>query len=381
MMVSGQDQSEVSWYLEGFAGDGRTWFIDLKPLPFLIGRQVGAHLRLSASEVSRRHAIIFSRDGELWVQEFGSTNGTFVNRQRVEGEQRLRNGDILHFGPLEFRLVYSRPLTAEESSVEDRLTAVSVPRELPRGFVNCVAEFDDLLRRPSVVPHFQPIVHLADQQIVGYELLGRGCAVDLPTAPWPLLQIAQRLHKDIELSELFRWVGIQQANLFNLQQRLFVNTVPAEMDLRRLQPSLESLRLQMPNLPLALEVHETAMTELVLMRNLHALLTEMDIQLAYDDFGAGQARLRELITVPPDYLKFDMALIRNIHQQPPRARQALQSLVAMARDLGVSTVAEGIECQAECEVCTQLGFNLAQGYYLGRPAPYLASTVEPADDG
>ena len=129
--------------------------------------------------------------------------------------------------------------------------------------------------------------------------------------------------------------------------------------------------MQAPALPLVLEVHETAITDLAVMRSLRAMLNEMAIKLAYDDFGAGQSRLLELIEVPPDCLKFDIGLIRNIHLQPSRFQQYVQTLVNMARDLGIQVLAEGVEVKEVADICIQLGFDLAQGYYFGEPSPYL----------
>lgn len=368
MPLFGKKAIGRDWYLEGYGGEGKTWIIDLKPLPFTIGRQQSANLRLSSAEISRRHAEIFSLDGRLWVREFGSTNGTFVNRKRVAGQEILNSDDILHFGRLEFRIHRDKKFDPIEEIDVDPLTQVS-NRELPRGFLNCEAAFDQLLRQTSVLPHFQPIVRLADTQTIAYELLGRGAAVDLPTAPPSLLQIARRLHKEVRLSELFRQVGVQQAQRLGMSQRLFINTVPAEMDLRYLQASLQTLRLQAPTLPLVLEVHETAMTTLTLMQELAALLRDLDIELAYDDFGTGQARLVELMAVPPEYLKFDMVFIRDIDKRPARAKQMVQTLVSMAKDLGTQTLAEGIERQEELDTCIRLGFDLGQGYFLGLPSP------------
>ncbi len=105
------------------------------------------------------------------------------------------------------------------------------------------------------------------------------------------------------------------------------------------------------------------------MRALGEALRSLNIQLAYDDFGAGQARLVDLIEVPPDYLKFDICLVRDIHKGTDQRRQMLETLVRMAHDLGVAVLAEGIECQEEGEICAQLGFDFAQGYYYGKPAP------------
>ena len=105
------------------------------------------------------------------------------------------------------------------------------------------------------------------------------------------------------------------------------------------------------------------------MHELRALLRELGIQLAYDDFGAGYARLQELMDVPPDVLKFDIALIRDIHRRPPHSRQVIQTLVRMAKNLGIKTLAEGIEEPEELAVCREMGFDYAQGYLLGKPEP------------
>ena len=76
---------------------------------------------------------------------------------------------------------------------------------------------------------------------------------------------------------------------------------------------------------------------------LRALLLERNIALAYDDFGAGQARLLQLAEAPPHYLKFDQRFISGLDQAPPAKRRLLQSLLSLARELLVKTVAEGIE--------------------------------------
>ena len=81
-------------------------------------------------------------------------------------------------------------------------------------------------------------------------------------------------------------------------------------------------------------------------------------RLAFDDFGAGQTRLMELVAIRPDCLKFDRQLIQDIHLAPAQRRKMLASLVEMTKDLGIVTLAEGIECSEEGEVCQELGFEL-----------------------
>jgi EAL domain-containing protein (putative c-di-GMP-specific phosphodiesterase class I) len=95
--------------------------------------------------------------------------------------------------------------------------------------------------------------------------------------------------------------------------------------------------------------------------------------LAYDDFGAGQARLNELVEAKPDFLKFDRKLICGLDSANTHRLQLVESLVHMSRQLGIVTLAEGVETAAEADVCRRLGFELMQGYYFGRPAEWATS--------
>jgi EAL domain-containing protein (putative c-di-GMP-specific phosphodiesterase class I) len=98
-------------------------------------------------------------------------------------------------------------------------------------------------------------------------------------------------------------------------------------------------------------------------------LQHLKIRLAYDDFGAGQARLLELADVPPDVIKFDLQMIHGLPDATAEKRQMVASLVQMVRSLGVVPLAEGVETLEEATVCQELGFELAQGYFFGYPAP------------
>jgi EAL domain-containing protein (putative c-di-GMP-specific phosphodiesterase class I) len=119
-------------------------------------------------------------------------------------------------------------------------------------------------------------------------------------------------------------------------------------------------------------VHETTVTDPRSMRELRAALTALGIGLAFDDFGAGQSRLLELAESPPDYLKFDIHLIHDIHNAPASRQSMVENLVSIVRDMGVYCLAEGIECQEELDTCVQMGFEFGQGYLLGRPQPAQA---------
>jgi len=151
---------------------------------------------------------------------------------------------------------------------------------------------------------------------------------------------------------------------------LFVNTAPMETtQMGALVKSLERLQTMAPESKIVLEINEKAATDTDGMARLRDTLKKMDIGLAFDDFGVGQTRLLELAKAPPDYLKFDMSLIRQIHLAPQLLHQMVSTFVKAAQDLGIATLAEGIECFDEAQTCRQLGFNLAQGFLYGKPLP------------
>ena len=153
------------------------------------------------------------------------------------------------------------------------------------------------------------------------------------------------------------------------QHLLFANTHPNEIEEPDLlEFSLRELRESAPHRPMVLEIHEKTATQTQPMRELRAKLNDLNIGLAYDDFGAGQARLIELVEVPPDYLKFDMALVQNIHAASIERQKMVERLVQMTAELGIIPLAEGIETREDHEVCAQMGFLCGQGFYYGRPA-------------
>jgi EAL domain-containing protein (putative c-di-GMP-specific phosphodiesterase class I) len=186
--------------------------------------------------------------------------------------------------------------------------------------------------------------------------------------PHSMFAAARVLNLEGELSRIFREEGARTGAILPEDRVLFVNTHPAEIDdLELLIFSLTELRQLEPKRPFVLEIHEAAVTCGDQMRTLRTALAELKIGLAYDDFGAGQARLVELVDVPPDYLKFDMRLVQNLNTASMERRRMLESLVKMVHELGITPLAEGIETAADDSICREMGFGCAQGFFYGYP--------------
>jgi two-component system, cell cycle response regulator len=87
-----------------------------------IGRDAALPIQICHASVSRRHARLLFLEGRLWVEDLHSTNGTYVNEQRVHGSLPVFEGDTVRLGDVVLRLVM------EENPPEDRISALLNPK-------------------------------------------------------------------------------------------------------------------------------------------------------------------------------------------------------------------------------------------------------------
>jgi pSer/pThr/pTyr-binding forkhead associated (FHA) protein len=110
--------------------------IPIRVAQFVIGRDPQCNLRPSSAMISKRHCALIIKEGEVRLHDFDSTNGTFLNDERVQGDVAVKNDDVLKVGPLTFRVVVEMPVapskptppppakTAGKSSEEDEVAAM-----------------------------------------------------------------------------------------------------------------------------------------------------------------------------------------------------------------------------------------------------------------
>lgn len=348
----------IVWLLSGsLSGSDNTQNYSLSPPTVRVGRKPGSDLLLSHPTVSGQHARFDMRNDELWLTELGSTNGTFVNGKRLLGEIQIKEEDLIQFAEVAFR-VRRNHRRAAASTVQGNVSDQAL----------ALVQFDRFMEQRLVTPHFQPIIDLINGSLLGYEVLARSKVIGLESCG-AMFDIASRLNMEVELSRMLRWEGIREATTLSGSPKVFVNTHPLELQREGLLNSMIMARQLTSQTQLVLEIHEAAISDPKQMRELKERLRDLRVELAFDDFGAGQTRLAELTEARPDYLKFDMSLIRGIDQAGPERQKLVHSLVGVTLDLGITPLAEGIETESEAEVCRQIGFALAQGYHFGRPSP------------
>jgi EAL domain-containing protein (putative c-di-GMP-specific phosphodiesterase class I) len=354
--TEGPRTTQALWFLCGQTAEGEAVrHVPIYSFPFRVGRRADVTLSLAYKTVSSLHAEIVECEAGPVLRDLGSTNGTFVNGLRINGELALAQNDLVQFADVPFR-VRRQSSEACGGTLATRVCDYAL----------ALVQFDQLMAHRAVIPAFQPIVDLRNGQSVGYEALGRSSVFGLEM-PGAMFQAATQLDLQVELSRMFRWEAVRASSSLENPPHLFLNTHPAELNDPGLVESLQGLRNFSPRQPITLEIHESAATDETKMRVLQKALKDLDMKWAYDDFGAGQDRLAQLVEVRPDFIKFDMGLIRGIDRSAER-QSMLATLVKMVVDLGIVALAEGIETANEGAVCRQIGFQLAQGFHYGKPA-------------
>jgi EAL domain-containing protein (putative c-di-GMP-specific phosphodiesterase class I) len=272
---------------------------------------------------------------------------------------------LLQFGGSVFRLQSRAPC---ESQCHATLNVTCHGEDIG-DLALALAQFEKLVSDASVVPVYQPIVMAETGQIFAYEALARSRLYGLDK-PAQMFQAAEYFQMEAELSRMLRREELATTSE-SVLPHLFLNTHPTEMtDFKQLVVSLREIREKRPTQPLTIEVHEKTATDIGTLKMLRMVLDDLKMKLAYDDFGCGQARLHELVEARPDFVKFDRKLVMNLDTADPSRRQLVDSLVKMCRQLGIATLAEGVETEAEAKVCREIGFELMQGFYFGRPDEY-----------
>jgi EAL domain-containing protein (putative c-di-GMP-specific phosphodiesterase class I) len=363
-MRSAMDSTQP--YLERFADPQKaTYRIDLTPLPFRIGRNPSSHLVVYTRQVSMAHAEIFRVDKQYFIRDLNTKNGTFVNGEPIE-EAVLESGDILHLAHEEFRFISEPNRTAPTLETPATLPTRGLP---PPSLIRGAHLIQELLAKKNARVLFQPIVHLDTGKPMGYEVLGRGTHGELSPKPTDLFALAQQCGLARELSRLFREVAVEDALKLAPQTRIFFNLHPEEVTDPLLQNSLRGLQEKLSaRHQIVMEVHEDAVADIEVLRNLRSQLNALSFEFAYDDFGAGQSRLMEMAEIPPHFIKVDMRLIRDIHLASSR-QNVLKAICQIAQVLGIQVIAEGIEKKEESAFCREIGCPLGQGYLFGRPQP------------
>ncbi len=219
---------------------------------------------------------------------------------------------------------------------------------------------------------YQPIVDMSSDEVYGYEALVRphaGCGM---SSPDDLFDTGKETSLTFDLDSLCRRQGLAGATEIPLGAKLFLNCLPTAIH----DPSFrgETLCAQLAEIglrpeDLVLEISERESIEnFTIYREARDYYAGLGVQVALDDTGAGYASLRAVMELSPNFIKLDHYLVSSIDTDPPR-QELLRALDAVAKKIGATIIAEGIETEEELQAIKALGVAYGQGYHLGRPGP------------
>lgn len=230
------------------------------------------------------------------------------------------------------------------------------------------------VHRNEFIPFFQPKIDLATGTLSCVEMLARWDHPEFGILP------------PSQFIELIESTGLIDTFTDNLLRQSLVSAASNNMVMGKktgLAINFSSLTLQRAQASrricsivkehgvsfdqITIEVTESASPQNFssVIRSLTALRTQ-GFKISIDDFGTGYSSLKLLSKIPFTELKIDQMFVAGIYEDK-KLTVILESIVQLAKKLGVSTVAEGIETKAQLDFIRTLGCNLAQGFYLGVP--------------
>ncbi len=234
------------------------------------------------------------------------------------------------------------------------------------------AELRQAIADDAIVPHFQPLVDLASGRLVGAEMLARWHHPKRGmVSPAEFIPLAEDTGLIAPMTEKLMRRACRAAAGWPEAVVLACNISPLQLRDPEL-PAVVRAILDQTGLPphrLELEVTESALVgDLTLARRLLDQLRALGISLALDDFGTGYSSLRHLQTLPFDKLKVDASFVGAMARDGESAK-IVTAIVTLGHNLGLVTVGEGIETEAAAARLREIGCDVGQGWFYGRPGP------------
>ncbi|UIN37784.1 EAL domain-containing protein [Methylobacterium oryzae] len=217
---------------------------------------------------------------------------------------------------------------------------------------------------------YQPIMSLADDNIVGYEALIRW---QHPTrgfvSPASFIPLAEETGLIVPIGAWVLTEACRQAALWHAHQHVAVNVSAIQFRSPMLLAHITSALAEsgLPPHRLEIELTETALVEdgRQIVHTLSAL-RRLGLKIAMDDFGTGYSSLAHLRDLPLDRIKIDRSFVAAALGDN-HCMAVVKAITQMARDMNIRTIAEGVEEADQLKFLRRFGCDAVQGYLIGRP--------------
>ena len=322
--------------------------------------------------VSRRHAEMAWREGAMWVVDVAARNGVTVNGLRLlpRAAQALSDNDSLGFGglALTFRCNVAWP---EGLHAEWEDANFFEPVHTVAAFSTLSGQLHAAVEQRQLLFHYQPKVLLATGELEAVECLVRWShptrGILYPDTFLPLAESTGYIKAitanvlDTALRQCAAW------ELAGLNVDVAVNISARDLEDDNFPSRVVALLEDALVLPsqLIIEVTETGVMSNPTRAIEHLnLLKSTGVRISIDDFGIGQSSLAYLKQLPADELKIDKSFLTALDAGN---LAILRSAISVGHALGMRVIAEGIEDAATMVALRDMGCDVGQGYFFGRP--------------
>jgi diguanylate cyclase (GGDEF)-like protein len=235
------------------------------------------------------------------------------------------------------------------------------------------------LERQEFELYYQPQFAL-DGQMVGAEVLLRWHhPLRGMVSPGEFIAVAEESELIVPIGQWVLRTACHQLSTWQADPRLAGLQLSVNVSARQFhQPDfVERVTLALLEWGVPPELLKLELTESLMLESVDECIAKMGllkasgVQFSVDDFGTGYSSLAYLTRLPLDQLKIDQSFVRNLGVRHSDG-QIVQTIIVMARSLGLEVIAEGVETQEQRELLAQYGCERYQGYLLARPAPAAA---------
>lgn len=229
-----------------------------------------------------------------------------------------------------------------------------------------------MIEERAVRTVFHPIVRLADRSVVGHEALTRSLRQGVFDSVEEMFAFAESTDLLLDFERMCRATAIRSSVDLPLSGLLFLNaSARAVEDSQWSTGEIEALLAHGGLSPRDVVVEITERVAIVRRADFQEalrLFKQRGYRVAVDDMGAGYSSLQALAAIEPDFLKFDVSLVRDIDRYSIK-RSLLESLRNLGDKIHARVIAEGVEREEERDTLLQLGVELAQGFLFHKEEP------------
>lgn len=217
---------------------------------------------------------------------------------------------------------------------------------------------------------FQPIVHARTGKIFAYEALMRSAVPEISSVK-EIMETARREGK-LNQIEVLTWnVALEtfenliKDKLIEEDSCLFINSIPNQ---RMSEKTEQALRERFGRLgrQIVMELTEDEQIDSMIWEEKQKQHCRMGGRIALDDYGTGYNSEKTLLSISPDFIKVDIAIVHDIHKNQDK-RTIMEYIVNYAHERGKYIIAEGVEVREEVETILKLGADYMQGFFFARP--------------